>query len=44
MSVLHTIDVKQRSEILRKLKEIHGITQRQIARVAGISQSAVSQA
>ncbi len=44
ISVLHTMDVKKRNEILRELKEIHGVTQRQIARVTGISQSAVSQA
>lgn len=41
---LQTIDKEKRNELLKKVKEIQGATQRQIARITGINQSIISQA
>ena len=44
ITMLQTMDKQKRDEILRQIKEIEGATQRQIARVTGISQSIVFKA
>jgi REP element-mobilizing transposase RayT len=44
ITALQTMDKKERDEIIRHLKGLGGITQRQIARVTGINQSTVFQA
>jgi len=42
--ILQTINTKKRNEILKTIKEIEDVSQRQIARVTGINQSIISQA
>ena len=44
ITVLQTVEKKKRDEMLRHLKELDGVTQRQIARVTGINQSTVFKA
>jgi REP element-mobilizing transposase RayT len=44
VSELHKMDKKTRDEILRCIKKVKGITQRQISRVTGINQSMVFKA
>lgn len=44
VTILQTINTKTRNEILKTIKEIEGVSQRQIARVTGINQSIISQA
>jgi len=43
VAMLQTIDKKKRNEILKKIKEIQGTTQRQISRITRINQSIISQ-
>jgi len=44
VTILRTIEKQKRDEILRRVKVIEGATQRQIARVTGLSQNMVFKA
>jgi len=41
LTVLQTVEKKERDEKLRQIKAIEGITQRQIARITGLSQNII---
>ncbi|KUK63155.1 MAG: Transposase IS200-family protein [Desulfotomaculum sp. 46_80] len=44
VTILQTIEKQKRDEILRRIKIIEGVTQRQIARVIGLNQNTVFKA
>jgi putative transposase len=44
ITVLQTMEKEKRDEILRQLKEIEGISHRQIARVTGVSPNIIFKA
>ena len=44
IGILQSMDIEKRNKILVQLKQITGVTQRQIARVTGISQSIIFKA
>ena len=41
IGILQSLDIQQRNKIIKQIKEIEGVTQRQIARVTGIHQSII---
>ena len=41
IGVLPSLDIEQRNKIIKQIKGIVGVTQRQIARVTGIHQSII---
>ena len=41
IGILQSLDIQQRNKIIKQIKEIEGVTQRQIARVTGIHQSVI---
>jgi len=41
VTILRTIEKQKRDEILRQIKIIEGVTQRQIARVIGLNQNTI---
>jgi len=41
VTILRTIEKQKRYEILRQIKIIEGVTQRQIARVIGLNQNTI---
>jgi len=39
--ILQSLEIDKRNKIIRQIKDIEGVTQRQIARVTGIHQSII---